>query len=138
VALRSSLKVEDIDISGMDLVTPEDVATGPFPVTFSWKAYANATGTVNYVWTMFDWDTGNFVCTSNPAPQTTFSLTEDFYNQNCAPNVTATGSYGWYSWVILGADFDNNMGYGDSYYAGDVKLSAGSGGKNFLPIIIRR
>ncbi len=109
--------VEDIHLTGP---SAEEIT---LPATFTWAARSQPGE--RYAWELFDPETGATLCYSDPATSTSFQLTASTFTNNCGGAYDR--SYGWFAWVVDGATWDNNNGYGDSYYYTSHIIRSGGG-----------
>ncbi len=122
----------DFDIGELFLVEPSDGITATLPITFTWQARTAVTGE-NYVWTLFDPETGETVCESAPDASTSFVLDETFFASKCV-GVLPGVEYGWFVWAVEGTSFDTATGYGDSFYVGVLSFEKGNV-RTYLPTV---
>lgn len=111
----------DFDIENIVLREPRsDRAT--LPVTFSWDP--RSLPGERYAWELFDLQTGASMCFSNPATSTSFQLSGSDFKNACGG--TYGVEYGWFAWIVDGPSWEDNSGFGDSYYYTGITFDSGS------------
>jgi len=91
-------------------------------VTFSWDP--RSLSGERYAWELFDLQTGASLCFSNPDVSTSFELSDTDFRNACGG--TYGVEYGWFAWVVDGPAWDDNNGFGDSYYYAGIIFDSGS------------
>ncbi|NOX61372.1 MAG: hypothetical protein GXP42_05430 [Chloroflexi bacterium] len=122
-----SVKGGDFDIANIALTGPRAERT-TLPASFTWESRSIAGE--HYAWTLFDLDTGKNLCFSIPSTNPSFQLTESDFLNGC--NGQYGKKYGWYAWALAGSSWDNNQGFGDSYYYAAITFES-SGGPTATP-----
>lgn len=107
----------NFDIGDLRLVGPTSGSV-TLPATFTWNS-RNLPGE-NYAWELFDLNTGQSLCSSNPAVGTSFSLTASDFTSVCGGSYGQ--EYGWFAWAVEGTNWE--QGFGDSYSYGRVSFAA--------------
>jgi len=107
----------DFDIDNFALTGPRTDRSA-LPVTFIWDARP-ITGE-HYAWELFDIDTGKSLCYSDPDVSSSFRLTRDVFLNSCHGQFGK--KYGWFAWAVAGSAWDNNQGFGDSYYYAAITI----------------
>ncbi len=117
----------DFDIADIHLTGPDTDHTS-LPVTFTWEA-RNLAGE-RYAWELFDLGTGATKCSSNPADIPSFTLAAANFTGACGGSYGV--EYGWFAWAVKGATWQDNQGFGDSYYYAPITFQQ-SGGPTATP-----
>jgi len=107
----SSVAAGDFDLDDVTLTGPRTDSTS-LPVTFSWNP-RNQPGE-HYAWELFDLQSGATMCISDPDSGNSLELTEADLLGSCGGSFGV--EYGWFVWAVAGPAWDNNQGFGDSYY----------------------
>ena len=127
-AAGASLAGGDFDIADL-LLTGPDTASTSLPATFTW-ASRNIAGE-RYAWELFDPATGATLCGSDPADDLAFTLTAATFTDDCGGSYGV--EYGWFAWAVQGATWQDNQGFGDSYYYTSITFQE-SGGPTATPL----
>jgi hypothetical protein len=123
----SSVPGGDIDLDDVTLTEPRTDRTS-LPVTFSWNP-RNEPGE-HYSWELFDLQSGATMCVSSPTTGNSVGLSEAELLGPCGG--TYGVQYGWFVWALAGPAWDNNEGFGDSYYYAAITFE-GSGPPTATP-----
>ncbi|MBX7236168.1 MAG: hypothetical protein K1X65_17425 [Caldilineales bacterium] len=115
------------NVSGGDAEIEDINLTGPtadsttLPASFTWDARSKPGE--YYAWELFDLESGETKCYSNPAQSTSYQLTAATFTGACQGSYGA--EYGWFAWVVDGSSWNTNNGFGDSYYYSGITFSGG-------------
>ena len=117
----ASIAGGDFDIADL-LLTGPDTASTTLPAIFTWTP--RGLGGERYAWELFDPETGATLCSSDPADDPAFTLTAADFTNACGGSYGV--EYGWFAWAVQGATWQNNQGFGDSYYFMSITFEEGN------------